>query len=135
VRRGGELARQGDRADQALGAEIDARNATASGFLCRDPLAGIAPGQRKGKLCTAWLGCFTCRNAVIPREAETLARILRTRLELVEARPRMVLDRWQLLYAPQLEIIERDILTEFPADVRAAAEAMMDRVPTPPPIE
>jgi hypothetical protein len=32
---------------------ISAQNATASGFICVDPLAGIAPGQSKGKLCTA----------------------------------------------------------------------------------
>jgi hypothetical protein len=135
VRGGGVPAKQGSRGAEAPEEEIDARNATASGFICRDPLSGIAPGQRKGKLCTAWLGCFTCRNAVIPRDADTLARILRTRQALVEGRPRMALDRWQLLYAPQLEIIDLDILPEFSADVRAAAEAMMDRLPAPPPIE
>jgi len=75
------------------------------------------------------------RNAVIPREAETLARILHTRNALVEARPRVALDRWRLLYAPQLEIIERDILPKFPADLRAAALAMADRLPPLPPIE
>ena len=113
---------------------IDARNATASGFVCRDPLSGIAPGQRKGRLCTAWLGCFTCPNAVIPREAETLARILRTRRALAEARTWVAIDRWQLLYAPQLEIIERDILPEFPPDVRVTATAMADLLPPLPPI-
>jgi hypothetical protein len=135
VRGAGELVRQDSRAGAVPEEEIDARNATASGFVCRDPLSGIAPGQRKGKLCTAWLGCFTCRNAVIPREAETLARILHTRNALVEARPRVALDRWRLLYAPQLEIIERDILPEFPTDLRAAASAMADRLPPLPPIE
>ena len=135
VRGGGVPAKQGGQQAAAPEEEINARNATASGFICRDPLSGIAPGQRKGKLCTFWLGCFTCRNAVIPREAETLARILRTRQALVEARPRVALDRWQLLYAPQLEIIERDILPEFPADVRAAASAMVDRMPELPLVE
>jgi integrase len=135
VRGGGVPAEQGGQQAAAPEEEINARNATASGFICRDPLAGIAPGQRKGKLCTFWLGCFTCRNAVIPLEAETLARVLRTRQALVEARPRVALDRWQLLYAPQLEIIERDILPEFPADVHAAASAMVDRMPELPLVE
>lgn len=134
VRRGSGLAKQGSQADEAP-KEIDARNATASGFVCSDPLSGIAPGQRKGRLCTAWLGCFICPNAVIPLEAETLARLLRVRAALAEARPRMALDRWQLLYAPKLEIIERDILPRFNAGLHAAAVAMMDRVPAPPPIE
>ena len=133
VRGGSGLAKRDNQKVEAE-EEIDARNATASGFVCSDPLSGIAPGQRKGRLCTAWLGCFTCPNAVIPLEAETLARLLRVRAALVEARPGMALDRWQLLYAPQLEIIGRDILPRFPAGLHAAASAMVDRVP-PPPIE
>ena len=56
------------------------RNATASGFSSANPLAGIGPGLRPGRLCTAWLGCFTCPNAVIPLEAETMARLLQTRV-------------------------------------------------------
>lgn len=135
VRGGGGLAKRGGREAGAPGEGIDARNATASGFVCSDPLSGIAPGQRKGELCTAWLGCFTCPNAVIPLEAETLARLLRVRAALAGARAEMAPDRWRLLYAPKLEIIERDILPEFPADVRTAAEAMMERVPPPPPVE
>jgi len=135
VRGGGRLAKPNARADETPEAEIDARNATASGFVCSDPLSGIAPGQRRGRLCTAWLGCFTCPNAVIPLEAETLARLLRVRAALAEARAGMALDRWRLLYAPKLEVIERDILPRFPAGLHAAASAMVDRVPAPPPIE
>jgi len=115
--------------------DVDARNATASGFLCADPLAGVAPGQRKGRLCTAWLGCFTCPNAVIPLDADTLARLLHTRDALTKARDVTALDRWMLLYAPKLEILERDVLPRFPHDVHAAAQARMSQVPVPPPIE
>jgi hypothetical protein len=100
---------------------ISAQNATASGFICADPLAGIAPGQSKGKLCTAWLGCFTCPNAVIPLEVDTLARLIRMRDALSEARARLAPDRWRLLYAPKLEILERDVLPRFPTDIHAAA--------------
>jgi len=135
VRSGSGLAKRDSQEVAAPEEEIDARNATASGFVCSDPLSGIAPGQRKGRLCTAWLGCFTCPNAVIPLEADTLARLLRVRAALAEARPMMALDRWQLLYAPQLEIIARDILPRFPAGLHAAASAMVDRVPPPPSIE
>ncbi len=113
----------------------DARNATASGFICSDPLSGIAPGQRKDELCTAWLGCFTCPNAVIPLDPGTLARLLRMRDALADARSKMSPDRWLLLYAPKLEIIERDILPGFPSDVHARAQAKVAQVPPPPPIE
>lgn len=121
--------------DEAPEEELDTRNATASGFICRDPLAGTAPGQRRGQLCTAWLGCFTCRNAVIPRGPETLAQILRVRTALTEARSSMSLDRWRLLYAPKLEIIERDILPEFSNEVHAAAAVFAGKLPTLPLIE
>ncbi|AOH87304.1 hypothetical protein AWL63_23515 (plasmid) [Sphingomonas panacis] len=114
---------------------IDGRNATAAGFICADPLSGVAPGQREGRLCTAWLGCFTCPNAVIPLGVETLARLLKTRDALAAARMSMAPDRWRLVYAPKLEILERDILPRFPAAMRPEGEAAMEGAPMLPPIE
>lgn len=111
----------------------DPRNATAAGFICRDPLAGIAEGQRAGRLCTAWLGCFTCPNAVIPLDEEVLVRLMATRTSLIAARSGMAAERWRLLYAPKLEILERDILPRFPATLRELAA--MAPMPTLPPIE
>tara|TARA_A100001391_G_C5080248_1_gene279922 strand:+ start:1272 stop:3044 length:1773 start_codon:yes stop_codon:yes gene_type:complete len=111
----------------------DLRHATAAGFICSDPLAGVAEGQRKGELCTAWLGCFTCPNAVIPLNEDVLVRLLASRAALTDARATMAPERWRLLYAPKLEILERDILPRF-------SEAMLEavaRVPLPqlPPVE
>jgi hypothetical protein len=114
---------------------ISTQNATASGFVCADPLGGIAPGQRKGKLCTAWLGCFTCPNAVIPLEPDTLARLIRMRDALTEARTRLAADRWDLVYEPKLEILERDVLPRFSAAVHAVAMERLESIPPAPPIE
>ncbi len=130
VRRGGEV----ERTEEPV-AGIDARHATASGFVCSDPLSGIGEGQKSGRLCTAWLGCFTCPNAVIPLETDVLARLLRTRAALIDAHRAMAPDRWRLLYAPKLEIIDRDIVPRFPSAVHAAALARIDAMPTVPPIE
>ena len=116
--------------DIALG-----RNATASGFTCANPLAGIGPGQKSGRLCTAWLGCFTCPNAVIPLEPETLARLLQTRAALTESRAIMRAERWQVLYAPKLEILERDVLPRFPAELVSKATQLMSGLAPLPPIE
>ncbi|MEL4382757.1 hypothetical protein, partial [Shewanella algae] len=96
-------------------------------------LAGVAEGQRKGELCTAWLGCFTCPNAVIPLNEDVLVRLLATRAALTDARAAMAPERWRLLYAPKLEILERDILPRF-------CEAMLEAVsrmslPQLPPVE
>lgn len=112
---------------------IDLSNATAAGFVCRDPRTGVAEGQRKGELCTAWLGCFTCPNAVIPLDEEVLVRLLAARAALSAARGGMVAARWRLLYAPKLEVLERDILPRFPDDVLVRAEAKSR--PELPPIE
>jgi len=112
-----------------------AQNATASGFICADPFAGIAPGQSKGKLCAAWLGCFTCPNAVIPLEADTLARLIRMRDALSDAKSRLSAERWRLLYASKLEILERDVLPRFPTAVHAAAMERLETTPSVPPIE
>jgi len=131
--RSGDLSLASKRGDPSP--SIFAENATASGFICADPLAGIAPGQSKGKLCTAWLGCFTCPNAVIPLESDTLARLLRMRDALIEAKSRLAPDRWHLLYAPKLEILERDVLPRFPAAVHAAAVERLATTPLVPPIE
>lgn len=111
----------------------DLRNATAAGFICRDPLAGVAEGQRAGVVCTAWLGCFTCPNAVIPLDEDVLVRLLATRAALTMAQAIVEPDRWRLLYAPKLEILERDILPRFPLAMQDRT-AMMP-LPELPPIE
>jgi hypothetical protein len=133
--RSGDLSLSSGRSCGELSPIISTQNATASGFICADPLAGIAPGQSKGKLCTAWLGCFTCPNAVIPLEADTLARLMRMREALSDAKARLAPDRWHLLYAPKLEILERDVLPRFPAAVHAAAIKRLEMTPPVPTIE
>ncbi len=120
----------GEAVDIALG-----RNATASGFTCANPLAGIGPGQKPGRLCTAWLGCFTCPNAVIPLEPETLARLLQTRAALMESRAAISAERWRVLYAPKLEILERDVLPRFPDELITEATRLVSGLAPLPPIE
>ena len=100
---------------------VATRYATAAGFRCLDPMSGVAEGQKAGQICTAWLGCFTCPNAVIPLETAVLARLMRTKDALIEARARMDPDRWRVLYAPKLEIIEHDILPRFASELHAEA--------------
>jgi len=110
------------RISSAAAADIAAgRNATASGFVCRDPLAGVGPDQAPGRLCIAWLGCFSCPNAVIPLDIDTLARLMATRAALGDARTRMAPERFALLYEPKLAILERDILPRFPDAMHAQA--------------
>jgi hypothetical protein len=128
--RGAAVDRQSADADTQT---IDARYATAAGFICSDPLAGVGEGQKPGRLCTAWLGCFTCPNAVIPLDPDVLARLLSTRAALVAAHSALAPERWRLLYAPKLEILDNDILPRFPSELHVAASGRS--TPALPPIE
>ena len=80
------------------------------GFDCKDPFAGVAPGSHRGQLCTHFLGCFTCPNAVIADDPRTLARLVQAREHLHSASSCVHPARWQALYAPALRILENDIL-------------------------
>lgn len=102
------------------------------GFDCRDPLSGTAPGSHRGELCNHFMGCFTCPNAIITAQPSTLARLLQARDHLRAAATKLHPARWQAFYAPQLRILEEDILPRFAATELAAAEPLRAQlVPLP----
>jgi hypothetical protein len=105
---------------------------TVFGFDCSDPLAGLAPGTHRGELCTHFLGCFTCPNAVIPPNPATLARLLQAREHLQRAAETVHPARWEALYAPPLRILEHDLLPRFAARELAAAEPLRACLPALP---
>jgi len=95
------------------------------GFGCTDPLAGTAPGTHRGELCTNFMGCFTCPNAIITPDPPTVARLLQARDHLRAAATTLHPARWQAFYAPQLRILEEDILPRFAARELAAAHPLL----------
>jgi hypothetical protein len=99
------------------------------GFDCKDPFEGIVPGSRRGTLCTHFLGCFTCPNAVIPDDPRTLARLLQAREHLRSAACSVHPARWQAIYAPPLAVLENDILSRFNAAELAAAQSLRSTLP------
>jgi hypothetical protein len=99
------------------------------GFDCKDAFSGVAPGTRQGELCTNFLGCFTCPNAVITADARSLARLLHARDHLRAASGYLHPARWQAIYAPQLHILEEDILTRFSGRELAIAEPLRGSLP------
>lgn len=102
------------------------------GFDCKDPFAGVAPGTHEGELCTHFLGCFTCPNAVVTAEPASLARLLQARDHLKAASSHLHPARWDVIYEPQLRILEEDILTRFSARELAAAEPLRPALPSLP---
>lgn len=99
------------------------------GFGCKDPMAGTAPGTHRGELCTNFMGCFTCPNAVITPDPPTLARLLQARDHLHAANTTLHPARWQAFYAPQLRILEEDILPRFTTHELAAAQSLLRQLP------
>jgi hypothetical protein len=75
------------------------------------------------------MGCFTCPNAVITPAPLTMARLLQARDHLRAAAATLHPARWQAFYAPQLRILEEDILPRFSARELAAADLLMPRLP------
>lgn len=99
------------------------------GFDCKDPLAGVAPESRRGELCNSFLGCFTCPNAIIAADPTSLARLLQARDHLRGGAATIHPVRWDALYAPQLRILEEDILTRFAAAELGAAARLQTTLP------
>jgi hypothetical protein len=99
------------------------------GFDCRDPFAGVAPGTHRGQLCTHFLGCFTCPNAVIAGDTPTLARLMQARDHLRAGATYLHPARWSAIYEPQLRVLEEDILTRFAAVELAHAERLRLTLP------
>ena len=99
------------------------------GFDCSDPFAGVAPGSRRGQLCTNYMGCFTCPNAIIAQDPATLARLLQARDHLRASAATLHPARWRAFYQPQLEILEQDILPRFPNGQRESAQALLEALP------
>lgn len=115
---------------QESGAELPVGKVTSMfGFDCKNPFNGAAPGTRRGELCTNFMGCFTCPNAIITQDPPTLARLLQARDHLQTAAASLHPARWKAFYAPQLRILIEDILPRFTVDELAAARALMIRLP------
>jgi hypothetical protein len=108
---------------------VSSRPAHATGHICANPLAGIAPGASPGHLCPAFLGCLACPGLVIPIDAEHLARVLQLKSALEAARDRIDAHRWKLLYGPSYRIIIDDILPDFPEGLNDPAYRLMVFLP------
>ena len=116
-------------------AQIPAGEAVSMfGFSCKDPFSGVAPGTRAGELCTNFLGCLTCPNAILTHDERTLARLLQARDHLRVASCEIHPARWAAIYAPQLQILEQDILTRFSTDEIATAQRSSGTLPALPPL-
>lgn len=110
-------------AKEAVDHEV-AKNVQLFGFICANPLEGIAPGSKPGEICPSLFGCFSCTNAMFPNDIPAVARLLQLRNALLNAAPSMPPARWEVVFAPVLRIIDRDILPKLSRDVIEQAGAV-----------
>ena len=99
------------------------------GFGCTDPLAGTAPGTHRGELCTTSWAASPVPTPSSRPDPSTVARLLQARDHLRAAATALHPARWQAFYAPQLRILEEDILPRFTARELAAAQPLMAQLP------
>ncbi|KAF1037010.1 MAG: hypothetical protein GAK33_03494 [Burkholderia lata] len=88
---------------------------TVFGFRCEDPLAGIAPGSRRGETCMHFEGCATCPGSIVLLDdVNVVARLLESYNALNEAKERATREGWvkryNMLYENTRIIILQDIL-------------------------
>jgi integrase len=102
----------------------------STGFCnCRDPLNSPQPGQRKGHICTLFLACLSCPNALY--FLEDLPRVIALRDHLISIRDTMNKQAWADLYEDSLKILNDDIIGAFSekqiaeATVKAAGNRSM----------
>lgn len=104
---------------------------TLFGFSCRDPYGGVAANSVVGKLCPKFEGCATCRNAIIVvDDINVVKKIVNSIEALMNAKERALLEGWQerfdAIYLPILEIINRDILPRISASLIVSARSTLN---------
>ena len=98
------------------------RSAATPGFGCLNPFDSPRPGQRKGKICTAYGECPGCSLAQAwPRDVQAAAWYLALPKAIHEARlGRISAQHWSEKWPPTLHALDA-LLAEIPPDVRAVA--------------
>nr|WP_287018963.1 hypothetical protein [Halomonas sp.] len=96
--------------------------ACTPGFLCLDPYAGEASGQKTGNLCAAYGQCPSCPLAVAkPKDAQCLAYYSALRDAIYQAQQgHMTSEAWIEKWSPILEDLNA-LISLAPDDVLAQA--------------
>ena len=96
--------------------------AATPGFGCLDPHASPVPGQRHGRLCTAYGECPACPHMIArPRDLASAAHYLALRDAIARGRTGVTdAGPWVQKWGPILRALDF-LIAEIPADVRRDA--------------
>lgn len=107
---------------QAVNFEI--QNAQNVGFICKNPII-------ENKVCINWMAELTNPNLIIPDNPVYLARIIALKNAIKNVKHLMNAERFQLLYLPVVELIDRDILTKFKSKTLKEASILSKNISIP----
>ena len=113
---------------------VAGENATLSGFTCRNPMEGRAPGTRAGELCTNFLACFRCENAVLGNDPLSAARLIQFRQAIASERLSMHPERFAYLYAWISAQLDTKILLLYDEQTLREADELVPQLPPLPPL-
>jgi integrase len=100
---------------------LNGKFSTGSG-RCVDPQNSPQPGQRKGRTCTLFLACLSCRNSLY--FLEDLPRVISLANHLRSLKPSMTKKTWETLYSEHLRVLEDEIIGAFSEKEIAAATVL-----------
>ncbi len=99
----------------------DTLAAATPGMDCMDPYDSPMPGQSKGKLCSAYLGCLFCPLGVVRRnDPYSFARLVQLERHIQDGRATVPAERYRAAYMPLLPKIASRLET-FTPEARAGA--------------
>lgn len=118
----------------------DGRRVTTFGFDCKDPLAGIAPGSRKGEKCNQFKNCSECTGAIVVLDDPLIiARLLQAHAHLEKWRAIANGQGWgkrfSSIYQDTFDIIDIELLPLVPVHTRPVARSMVKSLPPLPDLE
>jgi hypothetical protein len=88
--------------------------AATPGWHCVDPYSSPIPGEVKGRLCQGFGRCPACYLALLDNSsAYSLARALQLMLEIQEARFYLPFARWDKVFRPVKEVLQKRWLPSF----------------------
>jgi integrase len=78
---------------------------------CKNPLDSPQRGQRKGHMCTLFLACLSCPNAIF--FLEDLPGVIALADHLISLKNSMAKDTWEALYSNHVRILNEEIILAF----------------------
>ncbi len=99
-------------------------NAQNVGFYCKKPIVDK-------KVCVNWMAELTNPELIIPADSKYLSKIIALENSIKNAKNLMEKERFYLLYAPILNVIENEIIPKFDKKIIAESKILAKEIKIP----